>query len=292
MAKAGAPDLTPKRKPATRVPPRIKPVRRQPGPRRWDRVIGLLRDWWAPILAITAAVLVVGRVLAVVNGDARMAAALVSSTSGLSIALSALVSYVPLVVAFVALSACSLLYFAVTRNPKRRPWSVLGAAFVALGGIYYAMSLATSSEVLGGAVFFLALPYGVEHRLLDENGSDGGGKVRVEDVVSEVAPRDLGAAAVIVLVLLAALGSWFAISSRAPWVPAEHVTVRGATQTGYVMAADGVWTTLLTELDRAVLIVRTDDISARSLCRPADQETTALIEINEFRGIPDRLPGC
>lgn len=63
---------------------------------------------------------------------------------------------------------------------------------------------------------------------------------------------------------------------RSVWLPAELIgTNNGSENVGYVLKTDGNWTTILWDSDRNIEIMRTSNITSRTICR---------------MGKPDRLP--
>lgn len=57
--------------------------------------------------------------------------------------------------------------------------------------------------------------------------------------------------------------------ARAMWLPAETVSFKspGGTVVGYVLAAGDKWTSILRDSDRTILVVHTDEVQTRQVCR-------------------------
>lgn len=84
------------------------------------------------------------------------------------------------------------------------------------------------------------------------------------------------------------------ITSRM-WLPAEEVRTKSAgTITGYVLATDERWTTLLREDTRRVIILRSEDVESRRVCNLPDEVTMgrSLFQVIESEPGGPASPTC
>jgi len=84
-------------------------------------------------------------------------------------------------------------------------------------------------------------------------------------------PPDRYSLSQLVLPALVGFNVIFLITYPTPWLPAERITVNGQPTSGYVLGSSGGWTTVLTDPDRNILRVRDDAITARELCNPSQR---------------------
>jgi len=62
------------------------------------------------------------------------------------------------------------------------------------------------------------------------------------------------------------------------WLPPEVVRLAdGRRITGYVLSVDGEWTSVLRESNRAIILVRSDNVAARTVCNVARVPATRTI---------------
>jgi hypothetical protein len=82
---------------------------------------------------------------------------------------------------------------------------------------------------------------------------------------------------VVALVVL----SVFVVASVWPlmWLPAERIDVRGQPIVGYVLAHEGATTTLLTEENRRILRVPTDEVGTRETCSLGEPQRSLLLKL-------------
>jgi hypothetical protein len=217
-----------------------------------------------------------------VNGDARVAAALVTDASAFAFTVSALVATVPFAIASMAMLFSVLTLFLVLTRPRwRTPLRIVASVvLVAVVTLIAARVLyVVSFLVLLVAFFMVAIWIG---DFLDE--------FPAKEIADDPnARRNLGIVAG--LVILGQVVTIFV--NHSPWLPAENVYVSGSPIAAYVIADDGSWTKLLTERTRTILIVRSQEITARALCRTPDSYRSAAIEFEEaILGRPDLLPPC
>jgi hypothetical protein len=64
------------------------------------------------------------------------------------------------------------------------------------------------------------------------------------------------------------------------WLPAEIIGMNdGSEYVGYVLKTDGVWTTILWDSDRSIVIVRSQNITSRTICRIGSPDGLPLISV-------------
>lgn len=64
------------------------------------------------------------------------------------------------------------------------------------------------------------------------------------------------------------------------WLPAELIGMSdGSEHVGYVLKTDGVWTTILWDSDRSIVIVRSQNITSRTICRIGSPDGLPLISV-------------
>ncbi len=72
--------------------------------------------------------------------------------------------------------------------------------------------------------------------------------------------------------------TWLLVSfSGVPWLPPERIKTESSTIVGYVLSDGAQWTSVLTEYDRRVLLVRTEDIASRTPCRLNRRDDRSLM---------------
>jgi hypothetical protein len=65
---------------------------------------------------------------------------------------------------------------------------------------------------------------------------------------------------------------------RQVWLPAERIDINGGSErVGYILKSDGGWTTILWDSDRSILMVKSENIISRTLCRTGQPDGLPLI---------------
>ena len=95
------------------------------------------------------------------------------------------------------------------------------------------------------------------------------------------------------LMFLVTAGLFFLILNGDMWLPAEVIEDQsGGVTTGYVLQDEGEWTVILEEEARTVLLMRSEEISTRRVCRPSDSpEKPSLVQVLIHNDL-DRVPAC
>jgi hypothetical protein len=90
-------------------------------------------------------------------------------------------------------------------------------------------------------------------------------------------------------------GSYYAEVAHQMWLPAEELALTsGRIYTGYVLAADNDWFTVLLAAKRSIVYLPTDDILTRSVCQPQmTNEPRQYPPLDrQLYNAPPRIPTC
>ncbi len=102
--------------------------------------------------------------------------------------------------------------------------------------------------------------------------------------------RDYRASTYLMAVPAMAVGAIVALFGAQPWMPMEAVTVGNHEVVAYVVNDDGRWATLLARDQLALTIVRSDEVTARTVCRTSHPSGRTLVELLFQPG--DTTPTC
>ena len=102
----------------------------------------------------------------------------------------------------------------------------------------------------------------------------------------------LDALAIILIVTTLTPVLQFALNDT-PWLPAEVVsTTKGSKVIGYVLSTNDGWTTVLSERDRLVLSIRSENVASRSICAVSEGTNGRATIYQHWGQAPSRYAKC
>lgn len=256
-------------------------------PREWTnrRLLLDIGVWVAAIPLLAAA----ARILLYSGGDQTLLRVLIQTLDVVTVLLGTLLPMLPLLVGAALLPVIVDVAFArhlLTDGSKTRRRLVTITLIVALtfwitlspwAGVRGTFTSAAIGIFVGIVIayvfpFYFALSRG---RTVRESVASAS-KTRLIPRI----PADLGQNRQMILAPTIAVIVLFAFPSGM-WLPRENVSTPAGETTGYVLSSTEVWTTIL-DVDKRVVIVKSEDVISREVCGQGSHESLATMAFGPY----------
>lgn len=231
-------------------------------------------------------VAVVFKILSVAQFDTNVAYGLLTASDTGRVLFAIVLSLAPTVIALVAGATWLLVLGAKTSED--RAWALVRSTLATFVALFIAPFTTIVVIVLVVAIE-LVFVRGLAH-LLARRVKSVGEDSQIDAARPQTRSPDdrvVDAAGSLLMLGFALLLSVVVLPSE-PWMPSEAITLDdGTVMTGYVVAVDGDWATVLTEPERALVVLKSALVSGREVCSVRERIELPLV----VRSSPSPCPG-